>query len=127
VAPSGQPYPQLAPCIIERRPEPIGVRLIFVHPLVLQEIVLSDHHATTSRTRHFAAGVLLGRPSKLQIVRYANDAGHLEEGYFLLYFDENDREQTDTWHKSLADAQSQAEFEFGVRNDEWTTVSSEPG
>jgi len=35
-----------------------------------------------------------------------------------------DGQAADTWHETLADALDQAEWEFGVTPDEWTTPDS---
>ncbi len=39
-----------------------------------------------------------------------------DDGFYLLYLDENGIEITDTYHNSLNDAVSQAEFEFHLKN-----------
>jgi hypothetical protein len=73
---------------------------------------LATHHAPTGRTRHTIGGEPMKAPAALEIV-------HRESGYFLLYIDDGGAEMTNTWHSSLDDAKSQAEFEFSVSPDEW--------
>ncbi len=34
-------------------------------------------------------------------------------------------EQSDTWHETLEDAMDQADFEFGVKPEEWDVVVDE--
>ena len=55
---------------------------------------------------------------RVRIARYANDPG-----FYLLYFDANGDEMTDTYHDSIEDAMAQADFEFEVRPDEWESVT----
>ncbi|WP_035142598.1 hypothetical protein, partial [Campylobacter concisus] len=64
---------------------------------------------------------LLPKPFALSIVRYSDN----EEGYYLLYLDKFEEEQADTYHETLEDAFGQAEFEFGVKKDEWFLVKNQ--
>ena len=41
------------------------------------------------------------------------------EGIIYFYLDKFGEEQADTYHETLEDAFGQAEFEFGVKKDEW--------
>jgi len=50
----------------------------------------------------------------LKIVQYQGATS-----YYLFYCDENGREVTDTLHDTVEEAQSQAEWEFGVTPEEW--------
>ena len=81
---------------------------------VLRKIRLRPTHRPTGNTRHYHSNVELPPAAVLTIARYEN-----ETGYYLLYFDDNDQEMTDTYHDTLDDALAQAEFEYGVRPDEW--------
>ena len=48
---------------------------------------------------------------------------HSEEGYFLVSTPDNDdAPQGDTWHRSLEDALSQAQTEFGVAPADWVEI-----
>ena len=60
------------------------------------------------------ATTLLPKPFALSIVKYSDN-----EGYYLLYLDKFGEEQADTYQETLEDAFGQAEFEFGVKKDEW--------
>ena len=42
--------------------------------------------------------------------------------YILLYCSQDGSECGDTWHQSLADAENQAEMDFGVRRSDWKRV-----
>jgi hypothetical protein len=42
-----------------------------------------------------------------------------DEGFYLFYCDEEWRVVTDTWHETLEDAKSQAEFEYEGVNESW--------
>ncbi len=70
----------------------------------------------TGASKHIKGGELLPAPKSLRIVRYPDDPG-----IYLLYLDQDGQEQTDTWHKSVDDAQWQATFEFEVQPEEWRT------
>jgi len=80
----------------------------------LQRIVLRQSHARTGKTKHFKNGTEVQEPVELRIVKYPNDSG-----YYLFYCDENGKEITDTYHDSLDEAKSQAEWEFNVKSYEW--------
>ena len=41
------------------------------------------------------------------------------KGIIYFYLDKFGEEQADTYHETLEDAFGQAEFEFGVKKDEW--------
>lgn len=53
-------------------------------------------------------------PAELRIARYPG-----EPNVYLLYLDGEGREVTDTYHESVAAAQAQAEWEFGITAAEW--------
>jgi hypothetical protein len=91
-----------------------------MHAEVLLEVELTDRHRPTGGSRHFKGGELLSAPKSLRIVRYPDDPG-----IYLLYLDKDGQEQTDTWHQSVDDAQSQATFEFEVRPEEWQTPAGD--
>ena len=69
---------------------------------------------------HYSGNTLLPKPFALSIVKYSDN-----EGYYLLYFDKFGEEQADTYHETLEDAFGQAEFEFGVKKDEWFLVKNQ--
>jgi len=72
--------------------------------VVLRRIVLGASHQPTGKTRHYHGTEELSPPSELRIVRFPDDAG-----FYLLYFDQDGSELTDTYHDSLEEAMSQAE------------------
>ncbi len=82
----------------------------------LRYVRLGPQHRPTGKTRHYLGTCELPPPSELRIVQYTEDPG-----YYLLYFDEEGEELTDTYHDTLSQAMEQAEWEFGVRPDEWWT------
>lgn len=81
-------------------------------------LTLQPHHVPTGNTTH-----KLGSPDgrqqdfppfvRLEIAQYEGDTG-----FYLLYYPETGH-GTDTWHLSLDDALHQAEYEFGVKAEEW--------
>ena len=86
----------------------------------IRKVTLGEHHLRPGRTRHFI-GFGEGRRefppfTSLAITRYPGNSG-----FYLMHLCE-DGQGTDTWHASLDDAFHQAEYEFGVRPDEWTEV-----
>jgi hypothetical protein len=85
---------------------------------VLWTVELSAGHLPTGKTTHYAAGEILSPPHSLQITRYKDDAG-----YYLLYLDETGMEMTDTYHDDVESAMAQAEWEFGVKADEWQKLA----
>jgi hypothetical protein len=80
----------------------------------------ADRHRATGATLHTVGGKTRDDAHALRIVRYG-----VEAGFYFLYLDEMGREVTDTWHKSLDDAMHQADFEFSVKPNDWTTLASE--
>jgi hypothetical protein len=83
----------------------------------LCRVELNASHLSPGRTKHIlsdAAGTRDFLPFKaLEICTYPDDSG-----YYLLYEPETGH-GTDTYHETLSDAKNQAEWEFGVSNDEW--------
>jgi hypothetical protein len=47
-----------------------------------------------------------------------------DPGYYLFYCDDSGVEFTDTYHDSLDQALSQAEWEFRTKADEWEVAES---
>lgn len=83
---------------------------------ILKTIELKPFHVPTGKTRHYHGG-LLPAPSSLRIGQYPG-----RTGFYLFYLDKDGRELTDTYHSTLSEAMSQAEFEFLVKPEEWTDV-----
>lgn len=74
---------------------------------------IDERHQPTRRCKQIVAGILQGPATGLAICRYAN-----EEGYFLFGCNAAWESISDTWHPTLEDAKTQAEFDYaGV----WTT------
>jgi hypothetical protein len=88
---------------------------------ILKKINLSNQHKPTGKTKHYRAKNFnfsdreeLPSPSSLQIVQFLDDPG-----YYLLYFDKQGEELTDTYHESIEKAMDQANFEFNILPHEW--------
>jgi hypothetical protein len=83
----------------------------------LFRVELGPHHLRPGRTKHRlkdSTGLHEFPPFKaLEICTTPPPAG-----FYLLYEPETGP-GTDTWHETLEDAFDQAEWEFGVRQDEW--------
>jgi len=88
---------------------------------LLRRIRLGPTHQRTGRTRHCIGGGLAPAPVELRIVRYD---GEPSSGFLLLGCDESGVELTDTHHEPIEKSMSQAEWEFGVRADEWEIVEA---
>jgi hypothetical protein len=71
-------------------------------------------HSRTGRTRHTRDGVHVGHAASLRIVQFDGDPG-----FSLIHFDSTGRELTDTYHHTIEDAMKQADWEYGVKPDEW--------
>lgn len=70
--------------------------------------------AHTGKTRHTVVGEPMGAFPNLAIAQYDGDAG-----FYLFYCDGAWAVVTDTWHATLADAESQAEFEYAGVSSIW--------
>lgn len=85
---------------------------------------ITPQHRPTGKTRHSSAtisdegelvrGAELPAPHALVIAQLPPD-----EGFYLLYLDENGQEITDTYHDGLKQALDQAKWEFNVEPEEW--------
>lgn len=91
--------------------------------LIHRRITLQEHHQPTGKTRHtkgvvtsegVVPGTELPAPSRLMVAQLPGD-----DGYYLLYLDDQGNEITDTYHESLEDALAQAKWEFDIDPDEW--------
>ena len=94
--------------------------------LIHRRITLKSHHQPTGKTRHtegflgpegLISGPELARPHGLVIAQLPPD-----EGYYLLYLDQEGNEITDTYHDYLEAALAQAEWEFDIEPTEWETA-----
>ena len=64
----------------------------------------------TGKTRHVIDGIEVGNFAALAIARYDDDPS----GVYLFYCDRRWNVITDTWHRDVAAAVGQANFEFGL-------------
>ena len=83
------------------------------------EIRLDERHQPTGRTIHRKGSEVLPAPSTLRIASLPG-----APGVYLLHFDPAEREITDTFHDSVEDAMTQAEWEFGILPSEWTVLNA---
>jgi death on curing protein len=77
---------------------------------------IDSRHRHTRKTRHIVDGAVLGPVAGLAICL---DEDQREDFYFLFYCDESWGTITDTWHKTLEDAMTQAEFEYEGVSGTW--------
>ena len=72
-------------------------------------------HKRTGNTAHYIDGKIYDKlPYELKINKYQKG-----DGVYLVHYDEDQNEITDTFHDNVEDAIEQAKFEFGINEDEW--------
>ena len=77
-----------------------GARVICYTPI-------DERHRHTGRTRQTVGGVVQGAAAGLAICQYDGDDAH-----YLFGCNDQWNSVTDTWHKTLDEAQAQAAFEY---------------
>ncbi|HUX80684.1 MAG TPA: hypothetical protein VMW10_13215 [Alphaproteobacteria bacterium] len=82
-----------------------------------KRIFLGSSKKGKIRNIHVIAGEKMKAPHELQIVVYPDDSG-----YYLLYFDINGKEITDTYHETLEGGLKQAEWEFNIPPNDWSDL-----
>lgn len=83
---------------------------------IMRRVTLGLTHRMTGNARHYLTDQPLSRPFALMIVAFG------PREYNLIHLDKAGREMTDTFHESIEDAYSQAEFEFLVKPEDWSIV-----
>lgn len=76
-----------------------------------------------SKTRHYLPSDSANpHPNfvSLEIAKYENDSG-----YYLFHITD-DGQNSDTYHSTIEEAMGQAEFEFGVKPEDWIDVTGFP-
>lgn len=86
--------------------------------LIIKQVFLSSAHTRTGKTRHYLGEDELPASKMLKIVKYED-----ENGFYLIHFDADGKEMTDTFHDTLDDAMEQAEWEYQVKPDEWEVIN----
>lgn len=84
-----------------------GAKVLFYTPI-------DARHQPTGNCRQIVGGELMGASAGLAICRYDG-----ENNYYLFGCDEHWNTVTDTWHETLEDAKTQAEFEYMGVNATW--------
>ena len=74
---------------------------------VLRYALLDKSVRATGSCQHWVQGQIMGPAHALAICQYEGEAG-----YYLFSCDTRWQSVTDTWHKTIEDAQRQAEFEY---------------
>jgi hypothetical protein len=87
----------------------------------IRAVRLGEHHLHPGRTKHSIADQDCKHEFppfiELKIAQYLNDSG-----CYLMHICENGQ-VADTWHQDIEDAYFQAEWELGVRRDEWIEIN----
>jgi hypothetical protein len=86
--------------------------------MLVAHLSLTAQHKPTTRTTHVVEGRLMPMPARLRVEQLEGDPG-----FYLLYCTAEGDELSDTYHETIEAAFGQAEWEFGVRPDEWTRVT----
>jgi hypothetical protein len=81
---------------------------------IIKRVEINKDHIETGAVKHYFGSQQLSKPTELQIVQITGDPG-----FYLLYFDSNGNELTDTYHEKLEDAIEQATDEFTVKSEDW--------
>jgi hypothetical protein len=81
--------------------------------IAIRKVVLDEQHLRPGRTKHTFNGEEFPPFTSLAICQYPGDPG-----FYLMHICENGQ-AADTRHENLEDAFHQAEYEFGVRSEEW--------
>jgi hypothetical protein len=85
--------------------------------IAIRKVVLGEHHSRPGRTIHTFSGKEFAPFTSLAICQCPG-----EGGFYMMHICENGQ-VADTWHENLGDAFHQAEYEFGVRSEEWIETS----
>lgn len=85
---------------------------------IIRRIVLTEMRLATGSTKHYKGSVLLSAPHELRIGRYENS-----QGFYLIHYDQDGDEMTDTYHDTVQEALNQAEYEFHVTPNEWDVLA----
>ena len=81
---------------------------------ILCSIRLGLQHSATGKTPHYFGDAQLPPATTLSIVKFPDDSG-----FYLLYLDADGNETTDTYHDTIEAAKDQANWEYGVKAEEW--------
>ena len=85
---------------------------------IMLRVRLGPSNEPTGATRHYYGSGSGWEPAppprELAICRFPGD-----DGYYLLYLDDEGTALTDTHHATVEQAMHQAEFEFGVKRGDW--------
>jgi hypothetical protein len=78
----------------------------------------------TGNTRHYVGAFVDDNPvpvAKFPVPNWVEVSAE-DGGFMLCYLDAQDACMTDTWHLTLEDACTQANFEFGIAAADWTEL-----
>ena len=89
----------------------------------LRANVVRATNATVHRQGKRVHGALVPREQSPVSVKVEIGESHAG-GVFLYHYDANGRCLADTWHATLAEAKSQAKFEFEIEAGDWVEVTS---
>lgn len=80
---------------------------------------IDERHVVTGKCKHLdlSTGELDPTPKFIAIAGKG-------ESYYLMRFNDKWEFITDTWHESLAEARSQAEFEYSGVSGTWESIKS---
>jgi hypothetical protein len=88
---------------------------------IIAEVDVSGREPTGA-THHTRGGKKVGPADMLRLVRLAGD-----ESIYLIHYNANGNELTDTCHSSVEEALDQAEFEYALRKEDWVFLKGPEG
>ena len=87
----------------------------------MRRVKLEPHHEPKGNVHYFVEGKPMPKPKTLEIVKLpAADACH------LIYVDSNDYELSESWHPTIDAAMYHAQWEYGIKPEEWTNLQVGP-
>jgi hypothetical protein len=78
----------------------------------------------TGKTRHSIGGIVDGKLVEISQIPVAKwvEIEETEEGFYLFHYNDDGECISDTWHQSVSEAMSQAEFEFNIKKADWREI-----
>jgi hypothetical protein len=83
---------------------------------ILHRVILDSRHLAQSRTLHFEGGERVERAARIDLVR-------MGRCFYLLHYDKEGNELTDTCHDTVDEAMKQAEYEFDIKKQDWLRMA----
>lgn len=79
----------------------------------------AEVHEILGNTNHSTNEIAITNISLIKVGSYEGDTG-----FYLIYFDDDENELTDTFHETIKDAMLQAAFEFNIKEYDWVDLEN---